>query len=47
MELVQVGDVELEVERRGAGRPLLLLPGEEMLEGAAPFADALARRFRR
>src|ERR1700731_1383073 len=45
MELVKVGDVELEVERRGAGRPLLLLPSEEMLEGAAPFAGELARKF--
>lgn len=43
MALVGIGDVQLEIERRGAGRPLLLLPGEDMLEPAAPFVDELAR----
>jgi pimeloyl-ACP methyl ester carboxylesterase len=45
MELVRVGDAELEVERRGAGRPLLLLPGEDVLEPGAPFAAELAKKF--
>ena len=39
------GDVELEVVRRGAGPPLLLLAGEEAREPAAPFVDDLARRY--
>jgi pimeloyl-ACP methyl ester carboxylesterase len=39
------GDVELEVARRGAGPPLLLLYGEDALEPAAPFVDELARRY--
>lgn len=43
--LVAVGDAEIEVERRGAGKPLLLLAGEEMLEPRAAFVDALARHF--
>jgi pimeloyl-ACP methyl ester carboxylesterase len=40
-----IGDAEIEIERRGAGKPLLLLPGEEMLERDAPFVDELARAF--
>jgi pimeloyl-ACP methyl ester carboxylesterase len=42
---VTIGDAEIEVERQGAGQPLLLLGGEEMLERGAPFATALASRF--
>jgi pimeloyl-ACP methyl ester carboxylesterase len=42
-ELIDVGGVRLEVDRRGRGAPLLLLPGEEMLELDAPFLDDLAR----
>lgn len=45
MTTVQAGGVALEVERRGAGRPLLLLAGEEQLERDAPFVDALAKKF--
>ncbi len=42
---VKAGNVALEVERRGAGRPLLLLAGEEQLELDAAFVDALAAKF--
>ncbi|HLI21204.1 MAG TPA: alpha/beta hydrolase [Stellaceae bacterium] len=44
-EFVTVGDAEIEVVRRGAGRPLLLLPGEDMLEAESAFAAGLAKRF--
>ena len=37
------GELKLEIERRGKGPPLLLLPGEEFLEREAPFLDELAR----
>jgi pimeloyl-ACP methyl ester carboxylesterase len=40
-----VDGVAIELERHGAGEPLLLLAGEEMLERGAPFAAALASRF--
>ena len=43
--LVTIGDAEIEIERRGKGKPLLLLSSEDMLEGDAPFVDALARAF--
>jgi pimeloyl-ACP methyl ester carboxylesterase len=43
--MVKAGGITLEVERRGAGRPLLLLTGEEQLELEAPFVDALAKTF--
>lgn len=42
---VKLGGITLEVERRGAGRPLLLLAGEEQLELDAPFVDELAGSF--
>ncbi len=42
---VKAGGISLEVERRGAGRPLLLLTSEEQLELDAPFVDDLAKRF--
>ncbi|MDO9440062.1 MAG: alpha/beta hydrolase [Beijerinckiaceae bacterium] len=42
---VKLGGVTLEVERRGSGRPLLLLLGEEHLELDAPFVDELAKSF--
>ncbi len=38
-----VGDIELEVVRRGAGRPLLLLHGFQHVDPAAPFLDGLGR----
>jgi pimeloyl-ACP methyl ester carboxylesterase len=42
-EFVEIGDVRIEVERRGAGAPLVLLPGEEALEIEAPFLEKLAQ----
>jgi pimeloyl-ACP methyl ester carboxylesterase len=42
---VTLNSLTLEVERRGAGKPLLLLAGEEQLEREAPFLDALAKQF--
>ncbi|MGH7035520.1 MAG: alpha/beta fold hydrolase [Stellaceae bacterium] len=42
---VTIGDAEIEIERRGRGKPLLLLSSEDMLEGDAPFVDALACAF--
>ena len=35
--------LKLEIERRGDGPPLLLLPGEEFLEHEAPFLNELAK----
>ena len=46
--LHQIGpsdELQLEIERRGNGPPLLLLPGEEALEREAPFLDALAKAY--
>ena len=42
-ELIDVNDVKIEVQRRGKGAPLLLLPGEEALEIEAPFLEKLAQ----
>ena len=42
-DLIEIGGVRLEIERRGQGQPLLLLYGEEALELEAPFVDELAR----
>ena len=44
-ELVEIGGVRIEVERRGQGRSLLLLYGEEALELEAPCIDELARDY--
>jgi pimeloyl-ACP methyl ester carboxylesterase len=41
-ELVQIADVQIEVQRRGSGRPVLLLPGEDGLEVESPFLEQLA-----
>jgi pimeloyl-ACP methyl ester carboxylesterase len=41
--LLHVGGVELEVERRGRGDPLLVLYGEDALELDAPITAELAR----
>lgn len=41
--LLRVGGVELEVERRGRGAPLLVLHGEDALELDAPVLADLAR----
>jgi pimeloyl-ACP methyl ester carboxylesterase len=43
MSSVKVGNLTIEVERRGSGKPLLLLAGEEQLELDAPFVADLAR----
>ena len=42
---VTIGDAEIEIVRRGSGKPLLLLASEDMLESDAPFVNALARAF--
>ena len=42
---VKSGGVSIEIERRGSGRPLLLLCGEEQLELEAGFVDELAKNF--
>jgi pimeloyl-ACP methyl ester carboxylesterase len=46
--LHQIGpsdELQLEIERRGKGPPLLLLPGEEALEREATFLDELADHY--
>jgi pimeloyl-ACP methyl ester carboxylesterase len=43
--IIALGDSEIEIQRRGSGKPLLLLPGEEMLEADSAFVAGLARRF--
>ena len=46
--LHQIGpsdDLKLQIERRGKGPPLLLLPGEEALEAGAPLLDELAKTY--
>ncbi|MDX1483655.1 MAG: alpha/beta hydrolase [Alphaproteobacteria bacterium] len=42
-EFLKVQDVDLEVERRGAGAPLVLLDDEEGLTREAAFVDDLAK----
>lgn len=42
---VTLFDMKIEVERRGKGRPLVLIPGEEALEAEMPFIDELARKY--
>ena len=44
-ELVTIGGAEIEVSRHGSGKPLLLLPGEDMLEAESAFVAGLARNF--
>lgn len=44
-ELVTVGGAEIEVLRRGKGKKLLLLPGEDMLEAESAFVAALTQRY--
>ncbi len=41
--LMNVGGVELEVDIRGSGSPLLLLSSEDQLENHLPLVDALAK----
>jgi pimeloyl-ACP methyl ester carboxylesterase len=45
IEAVEIGDVHLELERRGSGAPLLLLASEEARERDSAFVDALAARY--
>jgi pimeloyl-ACP methyl ester carboxylesterase len=45
LEAVRIGDVHLELERRGSGAPLLLLASEEGRERDSAFVDALAARY--
>ena len=44
-EIVEIGEVQIEVQRCGHGAPLVLLPGEEGLEMESPFLENLAARF--
>lgn len=44
-ELIAVGDAEIEIVRRGVGRPLLLLPGEDMFDADSAFVAGLGKRF--
>ena len=44
-ELVTIGGAEIEVARRGNGKPLLLFPGEDMLEAESAFVAGLAKKF--
>jgi pimeloyl-ACP methyl ester carboxylesterase len=44
VEQWSVGDIELEVLRRGTGRPVLLLHGMQHVEARAPFLELLGRR---
>lgn len=44
-KFITLGDVQIELTRRGKGKPLLLLPSEESLEPDAPFVDELAKKF--
>ena len=43
-ERLVVGDLELDVIRRGAGRPVLLLHGLQPIDPQAPFLDLLSRQ---
>jgi pimeloyl-ACP methyl ester carboxylesterase len=42
---VNVSGMNLAMERRGSGKPLLVLYGEEALELEAPFLDELAKKY--
>jgi pimeloyl-ACP methyl ester carboxylesterase len=44
-EIVEIGEVQIEVQRRGSGAPLVLLPGEEGLEVESPFLERLAAHY--
>lgn len=44
-KMIMAGGVELEVDIRGTGQPMLLLSGEEQLENSHAFVDELAQRF--
>ena len=44
-DFLTLSGIEVEVERRGKGKPLLLLHGEEALEIESAFVDDLAKRI--
>jgi pimeloyl-ACP methyl ester carboxylesterase len=44
-ERLNVLGIELELLRRGAGRPLLLLHGFDTIDADAPFLDLIARHY--
>jgi len=46
MAMISVTGVDLEIEERGSGRPLLFLHAGEGLWAGRPWFDALAARFR-
>ena len=43
LRMIRTGGVELEVDIRGSGAPLLLLSSEEQLENNLPMVDELAK----
>jgi pimeloyl-ACP methyl ester carboxylesterase len=43
MERLPVAGIELEIARRGAGRPILLLHGFQTIDPGAPFLERLGR----
>ena len=45
VEILKIQDIDLEVERRGAGPPLVLLDDEEGLTRESPVVDQLAKSF--
>ncbi len=45
IEILKIQDIDLEVERRGTGAPLVLLDDEEGLTRASPLVDELAKSF--
>lgn len=44
-QTLRLQDARLQVERRGRGRPLLLIPGEEVYEPDLALVDGLAKKF--
>ena len=42
-EFLTLGGIAIEVERRGSGKPMLVLQGEETLEADASFVEELAK----
>jgi pimeloyl-ACP methyl ester carboxylesterase len=44
-KMMKAGGVEIEVDIRGSGKPLLLLSSEEQLENASALVDDLAKRY--
>ena len=42
---ITLQEAKIDVERRGRGKPLLLLQGEDTYEASLPLIDELARRF--